>query len=230
MLFVSDIRKTYFYRPVLKSVSFSVQLGEVVGVLGKNGAGKSTLFRIISGIASLDKGTVKVGESSVASGNIHPRKKLFYIGHAPGLYPSLSAVENLSLALSLRNIDVSETTILDALAKVQLSSQADDAIKIYSQGMLQRLKLALCDVIPWTILLIDEPFTGLDTQGRSLAEKMIDGWKSSEKSIMMVVHDMAWAIENCSRILVIHEGVIGLDSRTKNHAVDIQAYYDGLMV
>jgi len=59
---------------------------------------------------------------------------------------------------------------------------------------------------------------------------MIDGWKSSEKSIMMVVHDMAWAIEHCSRILVIHEGVIGLDKQTENHAVDIQAYYDGLMV
>ncbi|MBL7013562.1 MAG: ABC transporter ATP-binding protein [Candidatus Marinimicrobia bacterium] len=229
MLSVNHIRKAYFHRSVLKSISFEIQPGEVVGILGKNGAGKSTLLRMISGISSLDKGSISLFDTLIESGNIDPRKSLFYIGHAPGLYPNLSAVENISLALSLRNISSNEDDILETLKSVQLAKQVYEPIKVYSQGMLQRLKLALCELIPWEILLIDEPFTGLDTQGRVLTEKRIQDWVSPDKSILMVVHDMDWAISHCSRILVIHKGMIGLDEKTESHSDQIRNYYQGLM-
>ena len=230
MLSVKHIRKAYFHRPVLKSISFEIQPGELVGILGKNGAGKSTLLRMISGISSLDKGVISLFGNSVESGNFHSRKSLFYIGHAPGLYPNLSAVENLTLALSLRHVHTNEDDILNALKSVQLIKQVHEPIKVFSQGMLQRLKLALCELIPWDILLIDEPFTGLDTQGRALTEESIKKWAIPEKSILMVVHDMDWAISHCSRILVINDGEIVLDEPTKTQSSQIQDYYKDLMV
>jgi len=229
VLSVKYIQKAYFHRPILKSISFEIQLGEVVGILGKNGAGKTTLLRMISGISSLDKGSISFFDNPVESGNIHPRKSLFYIGHAPGLYPNLSAVENLRLAQSLRNAEPKEDDILNILKSVQLTKQIHEPIKVFSQGMLQRLKLALCELIPWDILLIDEPFAGLDTQGRSLTEEKIQKWTSPEKSILMVVHDMDWAISHCNRILVINDGEIGLDEPTKTQSSQIQEYYKGLM-
>lgn len=229
MLSVHQIRKAYYHRPVLKSITFDLQLGEVVGILGKNGAGKSTLLRMIAGISSIDRGSILIRDEPIQSGNINPRKSLFYLGHAPGLYPNLSAIENIKLVAALRNVNLDNHTIMQTLQEMQLDNQAQDSIKVYSQGMLQRLKLALCDLLEWDLLLIDEPFSGLDAQGVSFTQDKLNSWASPEKLIIWVVHDMDWALSHCSRILVIQNGEIGLDKTTRGNESYIQSYYEEIM-
>ncbi|NOZ03323.1 MAG: ABC transporter ATP-binding protein [FCB group bacterium] len=215
LLKVTNLRKSFYHRPILREISFTIREGEIVGLLGKNGVGKSTLLRIIAGLSSSDGGNIRVLGNSVESGNIKGRKDTLYLGHAVGLYPPLSAVENLALALTLYGLPVSEKQIRSTLREVGLITQQDDAIKVYSQGMLQRLKLSLAFLIPWSLLLFDEPFSGLDIQGRHLAETVIKKWKQERKTLLLVIHDLEWALNFCTRIVLLAKGDIVFDGKVE---------------
>lgn len=212
MLSVSNLTKAFYHRPVLNRIDFTVDAGEIVGLLGKNGAGKSTLLRILGGLSASDHGLIKVNDEHLKSGNIAARIPTLYLGHAPGLYPSLSALENLSYAHRLYGLSPNLKAMQTTLSKVGLDRQHDDAIKVYSFGMLQRLKLALALSLPWSILLFDEPFSGLDTQGRELTRSVLDEWKQNQRTMIIVVHDVDWALSFCSRIIALGDAQIAVDA------------------
>ena len=136
---------------------------------------------------------------------------MLYLGHAPGLYPGLSARENLAFAYRIYAQGDYNFSPDSVLKDVGLLRQADDPIKVFSQGMLQRLKLALAKTIDWKLLLFDEPFAGLDLQGRSLTQSFFDDCKSPERSLLLVVHDLEWALDHCSRIILLEKGKILAD-------------------
>jgi ABC-2 type transport system ATP-binding protein len=211
LLSIANLTKSFFHRPVLNGISFSITAGEVVGLLGRNGAGKSTLLRIIAGLSSFDGGTVSINDQRVASTNYRARADFLYLGHAVGMYPVLSAVENLRYAAELYSVTPDAARIRSVLATVGLSRQQDEAIKVYSQGMLQRLKLALASLLPWPLLLFDEPFAGLDSQGRSFTDTVIQQWKRDGRTMLLVVHDLEWVLESCTRMLILDRGAIILD-------------------
>jgi len=214
VLTLKDLSKSFFHRPILNKVSCSINPGDIVGLVGRNGIGKSTLLRVLSGLSSADNGEITIGDETVSSGNWKARKNNLYLGHAPGLYQAFSAVENLEFAAQLYQVDNVSEKVTAALEKVGLTSQKNDAIKIYSQGMTQRLKLALALIIPWEILMFDEPFSGLDTQGIALAESVIIEWKQQKKTMLFVDHNLDWIIQFCNRVLLLDSGNITLDSLT----------------
>ncbi len=182
----------------------------MVALMGKNGAGKSTLLRMLSGLTSMDRGTVTVNGQTLKSGNPNARNDILYLGHSPGMYAQLTAVENLSFAMKLYREPKNYDLINDTLDNLKLANQSNEPILVYSQGMLQRLKLALAQVIPWKFLLFDEPLNGLDVAGQSLVEGIINKWNEKGRTMLFVVHDVEWAIENCQHILLLHEGKIEL--------------------
>ena len=95
MLTVSNISKSFHYKPVLKNIHFSVSTGETTALIGKNGAGKSTLLRILGKISTPEEGQIEVKGNDLFNGVAAHRQGIYYCGHAPGLYPSLTAGENL---------------------------------------------------------------------------------------------------------------------------------------
>ncbi|MBL7029711.1 MAG: ABC transporter ATP-binding protein [Candidatus Marinimicrobia bacterium] len=208
MLSVSNISKSFDRRTILKNVSFTLNEGETVVIMGKNGAGKSTLLRILARIMACDKGEIFFLNNDLLKGSPSVRRKLLYLGHAPAMYTTLSAIENLKLALTLRGTPMDISRIQDQLKYFGLSAQSDDPISIYSQGMLQRLKLAYAELADWDLLLIDEPFSGLDTEGIELVETALHRWKELGKSIIMVLHSLSRAEEFGDRILHIQNGLI----------------------
>ena len=208
MLSVSNISKSFDHRTVLNNITFHVEVGETVIIMGKNGAGKSTLLRIIARIMACDKGEILFQNNDLLNGSPLVRQKLLYVGHASAMYTILSAIENLQLALRLRGTPVEISRIQDQLNYNGLTNQSKDPISIYTQGMLQRLKLAYASLASWNLLLIDEPFSGLDTEGIALVNKSLHRWKKLGKSMMIVLHNQSRAEELGDRILRIKKGLI----------------------
>ncbi len=216
MISCKNLTKSFYHKPVFHQITFNIEQESITALLGKNGAGKSTLLRILSGLTSFDGGEVNLDGTLVKSSHPESRSHVFYVGHSPGLYPPLSAVQNIRIASQFYGLKLSDHEISDVLSLVGLSQQAHDTIRIFSQGMMQRLKLALASVMPWKILLFDEPFTGLDEEGRKLTESMMGNWKKSGRTIVVVVHDHHWALENCDRVIVLHNKSIGIDGSARD--------------
>ncbi|MFQ6674408.1 MAG: ATP-binding cassette domain-containing protein [Fidelibacterota bacterium] len=208
MLIVEHLKKSYHLGPVLNDITFTVGSGITVGVLGKNGAGKTTLLRVIARITSCDGGEVKLHDKSVLKGPASERAGILYLGHQPNLYPVLTGEENLRLVARLYGCDVSGEDILNTLDHVDLLRQRWDPIRYYSRGMLQRLGLAKAVMVPWEILLMDEPASGLDEVGVGLLESFIRRWQEEHRSMIVVSHDRAWLQTYCSHILELKDGVM----------------------
>ena len=208
MLFVKNISKSFNRKKVLIDISFSQKEGESIVFMGKNGTGKSTLFRIIARLMSYDSGSIIFKENDLNKAKTLDRNKLFYLGHAPGMYHALSAIENLNFALNLRNIYIDQRKIVNALDDYGLSKEINEPIGVFSAGMLQRLKIVCARLIKWDMILIDEPFSSLDNDGVNMVQKEILSWKEKNKTIAMVLHHKNHAEKFCDRILNIESGII----------------------
>ena len=208
MLFVKNISKSFNRKKVLIDISFSQKEGESIVFMGKNGTGKSTLFRIIARLMSYDSGSIIFKENDLSKAKTLDRNKLFYLGHPPGMYHALSAIENLNFALNLRSIYIDQREIISALDDYGLSKEINEPIGLYSEGMLQRLKIVCARLIKWDMILIDEPFSSLDNDGVIMVQKEILSWKEKNKTIAMVLHDKSHAEQFCDRILNIESGII----------------------
>lgn len=198
--------------------------------MGKNGIGKSTLLRVLARISAPDYGEVIYRGENLLKGAAEIRNSILYLGHHPALYPSLSAVENLSLAMELRKLKPDKDRIIKTLIAFGLESQMKDPITIYSQGMLQRLKLTLASVLDWNLLLFDEPFTGLDAEGVNRVDQFLVQCRNKGKSVILVLHNMDRALNYCSRFIFLKNGKVGADVGYKeNTREDIRRIFNSIV-
>jgi len=200
---VTNLSKSFYQSPVFQSFSLKIESGEKIGLSGPNGSGKTTLLKMISGIMSIDSGEIRIGEKDVNPDELDPRKNVYYLGHFVGLYPGLTGYENLTFISGLYG--KMNHNISSVLIKVGLDSAQDKLVKFYSQGMLQRLKLASAIILDPDILLLDEPLTGLDADGIKLFKSVLVKWHESRKTIIIVSHDSDWLRTNTDRIIELKQ-------------------------
>ncbi|MEE2876956.1 MAG: ABC transporter ATP-binding protein [Candidatus Neomarinimicrobiota bacterium] len=193
---------------MLKGASMNVGRGESVGLIGKNGSGKSTLLRIVSRILSCDNGSITWNGQSLMGSDVRLRKSLLYLGHEPGFYPPLSALENLQFLAGLYGLEMSSEQITEKLGEVGLNVYQKGPIRNYSRGMLQRLLLAKALLITWDLLLMDEPTSGLDTDGKGILSKVIKLWRDEGRSLFIISHNERWISAHVDRINVLENGKI----------------------
>ena len=177
MLRVENLSKYYYHKPVLKNISLKIRKGDVVAVMGKNGAGKSTLLKIVSSLVIPNRGKLQLNSEDITPHNYRIRKDLLYMGHEPGFYSAYTCVENLLFCSKLYELNQPISVINKVLDQAGLKSMKNKPIRFFSQGMLQRLKIAAVNLIPWKLLLFDEPFNGLDGEGKQIFDSMILNWK-----------------------------------------------------
>ncbi|MDB9884927.1 heme ABC exporter ATP-binding protein CcmA [Candidatus Marinimicrobia bacterium] len=193
MLSVTGLSKSFNHRKILDNLSFQLKFGETAVFMGNNGAGKTTLLRIIARIMTPDKGEIIFENINILTSQPSSRKNILYIGHAPAMYASLSALENLKFALEIRKNKLAESKIIYQLEHFGLLEQANDPISFFSQGMLQRLKLTYAELSNWNLLLLDEPFSGLDKEGEEQMDLALSNWQKKGKSICLVLHNIVKA-------------------------------------
>ncbi|GAB6151383.1 ABC transporter ATP-binding protein [Desulfosporosinus burensis] len=215
----TNLCKTYGRKNVLRDISVRIPTGEFVAVLGPNGAGKSTLLKILALISKPDSGEVKIGDKSLVDIKDELKHKIGIISHSSFLYPELTAYENLQFYGRLYGIDNLEEQIITIIKKVGLILALNEPVYTFSRGMLQRLSIARALIHNPEVILLDEPFTGLDQQGISLLEDVLKDLKSSYKTILMVTHSFEQGMDDVDRILIVNKGQIAADFPTE----DLQA-------
>ena len=190
MIKLNALFKSFGSKKVLRGVNLEVDSGEIVTLVGNNGSGKTTLLRTLTTLDSPDSyHTAEIDGFDLSSDSAEIRSRLGYLPHNSPFYPELTGVENLRLWLELNYISDAESKARTLLAQVGLISFCDELAGNYSRGMIQRLGFSMALSHSPTTLLLDEPFTGLDTEGTKIIEELLVKSKEEGCSIVIVSHD-----------------------------------------
>jgi len=188
----------------LRGVDLEIAPGESVALLGPNGAGKSTLLRILAGLTRATAGEWSL--AGVPGGRARARGRVGYVGHATLVYPELSARENLVFTGRLCGVPDPEARARELLEQEGLARFADRRTRTFSRGMAQRLAIARARVGEPALLLLDEPFTGLDPRsGEALAERLAR-LRERGQTLLVASHDLPRAARVTARALILVEG------------------------
>jgi ABC-2 type transport system ATP-binding protein len=204
---VKNLSKTFRDLKAVDDLSFSVSSGKVYGFLGQNGAGKSTTIRMLLTLIRPDEGTIELFGKDLQ----HHRKEILNrigaIIEKPDLYKYLTAIENLRIFGILSGIKLSRSELLRKLEYVGLASRADSKVKTFSQGMKQRLGLAVALVNNPELIILDEPTNGLDPQGIADIRNLIMRLSSEEKKTVFISSHLLSEMEIIAdSLLIINKG------------------------
>jgi heme exporter protein A len=214
-----DIRglvKAYSLLPVLRQLNLEVARGEFVALLGPNGAGKSTLLRLICGLSRPTAGVIRIGGWELPGEAYAVRAQIGLVSHKPLVYENLSARENLRFFARLYNLppEGAETRITEMLMRVGLAKRGDDLVRGYSRGMLQRLSIARALLHNPDVLLLDEPYTGLDQDASAVLDGLLRDAHGDGRTILMTTHQLDRAALLASRVIILSRGAIAYDQPT----------------
>lgn len=177
-------------RRALNGVSFSVEAGQVVALLGSNGSGKSTLLSIAATVLEPSSGEVRYGNVTGSDGGPGLRARIGLLGHDLYIYPELSAAENLRFFAQLYGLERVEDRVRDALTLAALSDRADDPAGSFSRGMRQRLALERALLHEPRLLLLDEPFTGLDDLSSTALRNRLARERERGAMVIVTTHEL----------------------------------------
>jgi heme exporter protein A len=199
----------------------------LVALVGPNGAGKTTLLRILATLHRPQTGSLAVFGHELPSQVNHVRAKIGYLGHDPLVYLDLTPWQNLRLFADLYGVEWDGPAIEDLLARVGLLPRAYDVVRTFSRGMVQRLGVARMLLHDPSLLLLDEPYAGLDAPGAALLDTVIQEGRTA----VVVTHDVGWAARHATRMLVLRGGrlVETLDVATASGPDAIVARYRELV-
>lgn len=191
---------------VLRGVTLRVEAGEVVGLLGANGSGKSTMLRILATLLRAHGGSARVWGHDVMRAGAEVRAKIGYLAHSPALYDDLTARENLTFVAAMLDRDARDVDA--ALDRVGLTAAAARQVRGLSAGMQRRLALARLMLVRPRLLLLDEPYSNLDTDGIALINSLIAEWAGQGVAALVVLHELAPASGLLDRTVTIQQGRI----------------------
>lgn len=203
---VENVSRSYGRRRALSKVTLEASAGEVLGLFGPNGAGKSTLLNILSTLLQPTQGTVRYGDHDAKTSGAALRASIGVLGHDLFLYPDLTAAENLLFFGRLYGLPNLEPRVKDALAEARLTDRADDRAGGFSRGLRQRLALERALLHQPRLVLLDEPFTGLDDASAGLLVERLRGLGREGALVIMATHDFDTADGLVDRAVCVDRG------------------------
>ena len=229
MLEVREVTKTFSERPAVNCVSFDVRPGEIFALLGPNGAGKTTLIRMITDILKPDSGTIQLDGHAV--GGDH-RGRIAYLPEERGLYRRAKVIDVLEYYGQLKGLSKPQAREegMQLLERVELDDQAPKQVQSMSKGMQQKLQLCLVLIGNPRVLILDEPFSGLDPINVLLLEDILQERRADGVTVMLSTHQMNKVEALCDRALMINHGhmvlygeVSEIRQRYADHAVMLKS-------
>jgi ABC-2 type transport system ATP-binding protein len=228
MLEVRSVRKVYDDRAVVNDVSFDVNAGEIFALLGPNGAGKTTLIRMITDIIKPDGGTILLaGRASGAAG----RPRTAYLPEERGLYKKVAVLDALRYYGELSDLSPRDArrASIALLEEFELAAWASKPVSALSKGMQQKLQLCTALVGDPQLLILDEPFTGLDPVNVALLEDVLRRRRAAGTTVLLSTHQMNKVEQQCDRALMINRGHMVLYGKVGDirrqyaeHAFDVE--------
>jgi ABC-type multidrug transport system ATPase subunit len=207
MLSVHHLSKSFGNFQAVNDLSFEVKQGEVYGFLGQNGAGKSTTIRMILSLIRPTSGSIEIFGKSLYAEREAILQRIGAVVEKPDLYRYLSGYENLSLFAKLSANHISKAEIMDCLALVGLDKRAKDPVRVYSQGMKQRLGIAVALVHNPDFIILDEPTNGLDPQGiADIRNLILMLSRDRGKTILVSSHLLSEMEQVADSMLIINKG------------------------
>ncbi|MFQ5722084.1 MAG: ABC transporter ATP-binding protein [Candidatus Aminicenantales bacterium] len=208
MIEVHDLWKKFGGLAAIRGVNLSVGQGEVMVVFGPNGAGKSTLINILSTTMKSSAGKAILGGFNLKDNALKIREIIGVVSHQTFLYDDLTAIENLSFYARMFNIDNREQRIQEVLQRIRLYSRRNNPVGSYSRGMQQRLAIARAILHDPSIILFDEPFTGLDNKACKILMELINEWKEDRKTILLTTHNLEKGLEIGQKFIILYRGEV----------------------
>jgi len=206
---VTNLTKRYGDKVALDSVSFSVKVGEVVGLLGLNGAGKTTTMNILTGYISATCGTVSIGGFDIASESGKAKRLIGYLPEQPAFYPELRVDEHLGFICGIKGVfkekKAQEEHIKDVCARVGLADVQKRMIRNLSKGYKQRVGFAQALVGNPKVMVLDEPTAGLDPSQIIEMRNLIKEC-GANSTVIVSSHILSEIQSICNRVIVINEG------------------------
>jgi ABC-2 type transport system ATP-binding protein len=209
-LTVSHLSKSFGPKKAIDDISFAANHGEILGFLGPNGAGKSTILKIISALLPPDFGTIKLGTIDLCQDPLEAKKRMGFVSETGALYEKLTPLEYLEMVGQLYRLhadDIERKSHL-FLRYLELSEQGNLRMTLFSKGMKQKVALAAALLHNPDLLLLDEPFNGLDTNTVMLLKGVMRRLADSGKTIIYSSHILEVVEKMCDRVAILQGGRI----------------------
>ena len=206
----AGLRRSFGPRRAVDGVSFALGAGDCLALFGPNGAGKTTTLRMLAGLLSPTAGEARVDGRPIAR-DADVRARVGLISHHAMLYAALTAQENVAFAARLYGVPDPEGAARAALERLRVLERADTPVRRLSRGLQQRVSIARAMVHGPRVVLLDEPFTGLDEAGARALTEALTTLKAEGAALVLVTHNLTEGLALATRVAVMREGRLVLD-------------------
>jgi heme exporter protein A len=216
----SALRRRFAEVTALHGLDLTVGAGEAVAIFGPNGAGKSTLLRLLATLLRPSAGALRLFERPVNDGGTAARRRTGFLSHQSFLYPDLTPTENLEFYARMFGVSGVAARVRTLIDRVGLRGWAHRPVRTLSRGLEQRCALARALVHEPELLLLDEPFTGLDVDASAMLAAMLRETHARGTTLLMTTHDMARGFEICRRGIILNRGRLVWDGQMGETRLD----------
>jgi heme exporter protein A len=227
MIQVQGLVKSYGHTYALRNVDLEVGQGQFLTVVGPNGAGKTTLLRILATLLKPTGGLVHIRGLDLGSRSAEIRRYIGFVSHQSLIYPRLTVEENLTFYGKLYDVPAVRERVETLLHLVGLETRRRDPAGTLSRGMQQRLSIARAIIHQPSLLLLDEPYTGLDQQAAEMLRQLLQTISTEARTVVMTTHDLQRALDLCDKVAILTRGQIAYQSEDPSLTEDDlrQAYW-----
>ena len=210
MIEIKNVTKKYGDKTAIKNVSFNVNDGEIFAFIGHNGAGKTTLIKSIVGIHKFDEGDILINGKSIKDNSIACKKEMAFVPDNPELYEQMKAIDFINFVCDMYEVpqDVREKNIKKYAKLFEIEDNLNDTIESFSHGMKQKIALISALAHEPKVLIMDEPFVGLDPKAVFDVKEIMNEMIKEGKIIFFSTHILDVAEKLCSRVAIIKKGEV----------------------
>lgn len=214
---VKDVSKSYGTAPALDPITLEIAEGERVALIGHNGSGKTTMMRIAAGLLDATSGSVSICGNK--AGTLPARASLSFIADQPTFYDDLTLWEHMEYVARLHGVKEWEQTAADLLGHLGLYDRADEMPNRFSRGLKQKSAIALGFIRPFDLLLVDEPFVGLDASGKEALLELLVSASDNGSTVVVATHELSF-VHTVKRVVALRDGRLVYDGPTDGIDVD----------
>lgn len=214
-----DIEKKFGYAFAVRNLSLQVARGEFVALFGRNGAGKTTFLKIAATLMRPTGGRLLILGFDTRKDPEQARRQIGFLSHNTFIYRDLSVLDNLRFFCRLYGVDDSTDRIVALLDRVGLRGRSSEPVRSFSRGMQQRVGIARVLIHEPSLILLDEPYTGLDAQAAQTLNEILDEAVHSGKTVILTTHDIEQGLRAATRAVIIDKGTIVQSGNARDPAI-----------